>query len=102
MNSKKTICISRAVCWNCDKEFMAAYAVWERGENHCVCSPDCFSEDDKTVAAENGVIIKSVGYPNGDVYTANICPHCGKPFGNDYIKELVQHKEKEIAMLNQK
>lgn len=102
MNSKKTLCISRTICWNCKMEFKAAYAAWERGEKRCICSPESFSEEEKTVAAENGVIIKAIGYPNGDIHTANICPHCGRPFGNKYIKDLVAHKEKEIVMHNSK
>ena len=71
MNSKKTLCISKTICWHCKKEYKAAYAIWERGEKRCICSPECFSEKDKAVAAENGVIIK-----------------------------LVEHKEKEIIMHN--
>ena len=101
MNSRITLYICKAVCWNCKKEFKAAYAKWERGGKQCVVSPENFSVNDKAFAAENGVIIKTKGYPNGEFYTANICPHCGKSFGNDYIKELVGHEEKEIIMLNQ-
>lgn len=102
MNIKITLCVCRTICWHCKKEYKAAYVEWERGEKRCICPPGSFSEEDKAVAAENGVIIKSVGYPNGDVHTANICPHCGKPFGNNYIKDLVEHKEKEIIMRDNK
>ena len=101
MNSRITLYICKAICWNCKKEFKAAYEKWERGEKQCVVSPENFSEKDKAFASENGVIIKAKGYPNGEFYTVNICPHCGKPFGNDYIKALVGHEEKEMVMLNQ-
>lgn len=101
MSAKRTLYICKAICWNCKMEFKAAYGKWERNERQCVVSPGNFSEKDKTVAAENGVIIKAVGYSNGDVYTVNICPHCGKPLGNNYIKDLLGHEEKEIIMLNQ-
>lgn len=101
MNSRITLYICKAVCWNCKKEFEAAYEKWERGGKQCVVSPENFSEKDKSFAAENGVIIRRKGYPNSEFYTVNICPHCGKPFGNDYIKDLVGHEEKEIIMLTQ-
>ena len=105
MNTNITLCICRTTCWNCKKEFNAAYVKWERDGWHCICSPECFSEKDKTVAAENGVIIKTLGYQNRDgdvdIYTANICPHCGKPFGNRHIKELIGREEKEIVIRKQ-
>ena len=102
MSAKRTLYICKAICWNCKMEFKAAYGKWERNEKQCVVSPGNFSEKEKAVAAENGVVIKTILYPNDDVYTVNICPHCGKPFGNNYIEELVGHEEKEIVMLNQK
>lgn len=51
----------------------------------CVVSPENFSEKEKAFAAENGVVIKTKLYPNDDIYTVNICPHCSKPFGNKRI-----------------
>lgn len=101
MSAKRTIYICKAFCWYCKKEFKAAYGKWERNEKQCVVSPGNFSEKEKAVAAENRVIIKTVVYPNDDVYTVNICPHCNKPYGNNYIEELVGHEEKEIVTLNQ-
>lgn len=101
MNSKITLYICKVICWNCKKEFKAAYAKWERSGKQCVVSPENFSEKDKAFAAENGVIIKPLVYPNGDVYTANICPHCNKPYSNNRIDDFVGHEEKEIIMLSQ-
>lgn len=101
MSAKRTLYICKAICWDCKKEFKAAYGKWERNEKQCVVAPGNFSEKEKAVAAENGVVIKSVVYPNDDVYTVNICPHCNKPFGNSHIRELVGHEEKEIVTLNQ-
>ncbi len=100
MSAKRTLCICKAICWNCKKEFKAAYGKWERNDKKCVVTPGSFSQKEKEVAAENGVVIKTVLYPNDDIYTVNICPHCNKPFGNNYIEELVGHEEKEIITLN--
>lgn len=101
MSAKRTLYICKAICWNCKKEFKAAYGKWERKEKQCVVSPGNFSEKEKAVAVENGVVIKTIFYPNDDFYTVNICPHCGKPYSNNRIGELVGHEEKEIVMLNQ-
>ena len=100
MSAKRTLYICKAICWNCKKEFKAAYGKWERKEKQCVVSPGNFSEKEKAVAVENGVVIKTIFYPNDDFYTVNICPHCGKPYSNNRIGELVGHEEKEIVMLN--
>ncbi len=101
MSAKRTLYICKAICWNCKKEFKAAYGKWERNEKQCVVSPGNFLEKEKAVAVENGVVIKTVFYPNDDFYTVNICPHCGKPYSNNRIGELVGQEEKGIIMLNQ-
>ncbi len=88
MSAKRTLYICKAICWNCKKEFKAAYGKWERKEKQCVVSPGNFSEKEKAVAVENGVVIKTIFYPNDDFYTVNICPHCGKPYSNNRIGEL--------------
>ena len=105
MNTNITLCICRTTCWNCKKEFNAAYVELEMAGRHCVYSPEHFSEKTRTVAAGNGVIIKTLGQQNRDgdveIYTANICSHCGKPLGNSHIKELIGREEKEIVIRNQ-
>ena len=49
MSAKRTLYICKAICWNCKKEFKAAYGKWERNEKQCVVSPGNFSEKEKAV-----------------------------------------------------
>ena len=102
MSTTRTLFICKTTCWNCKKEFKAAYGKWTRNEKQCIVAPGHFTKEEKALAAENGVIIKPMVYPNGDVYTANICPHCNKPYSNNCIENFVGHEEKEIITLNQK
>lgn len=101
MSASRTLYICKAICWHCKKEFKAAYVKWTRNEKQCIVAPGNFSKEEKTLAAENGVVIKTVVYPNDDVYTVNVCPHCNKPYSNNRIDEFVGHEGKEIVTLNQ-
>ena len=101
MSTTRTLFICKATCWNCKKEFKAAYVKLTWKEKQGNISPGHFTKDEKALVAENGVIIKPMVYPNGDVYTANICPHCNKPYSNNRIDDFVSHEEKEIITLNQ-
>ncbi len=101
MSASRTLYICKAICWHCKKEFKAAYGKWTRNEKQCIVAPGNFSKEEKTLAAENGVVIKTVVYPNDDVYTVNVCPHCNKPYSNNRIDEFVGHEEKEIVKFNQ-
>ena len=100
MSTSRTLFICKATCWNCKKEFKAAYVKVTRNEIQCNLAPGSFTKEEKALAAENGVIIKHVVYPNDDVYTANICPHCDKPYSSNRIGEFVGHEVKEIIMLS--
>lgn len=100
MSTTRTLFICKATCWHCKKEFKAAYGKWTRNDKQCIVSPCNFSKEEKALATENGVIIKTVVYPNDDVYTCNICPHCNKPYGSSFIEELVGKEEKEMDTLN--
>lgn len=91
MSAKRTLYICKAICWSCQKEFKAAYGKWERNEKQCIVTPGNFSKEEKSLASENGVVIKTVVYPNDDVYTVNICPHCNMPYSNNRIDEYVGH-----------
>lgn len=102
MSTSRTLFICKAICWNCKKEFKAAYVKLTWKEKQGNISPGHFTKEEKALTAENGVIIKPMVYPNGDVYTANICPHCNKPYSNNRIDDFVGHEEKEIITLNQK
>lgn len=101
MSTNRTLFICKATCWNCKKEFKAAYVKLTRNEKQCNLAPGNFTKEEKALATENGVIIKPVVYPNDDVYIANICPHCNKPYSSNRIEEFVGHEEKEIVTLNQ-
>lgn len=101
MSASRTIYICNAICWHCKKEFKAAYGKWTRNEKQCIVTPGNFSKEEKSLASENGVVIKTVVYPNDDVYTVNICPHCNMPYSNNRIDEYVGHEIKEIVTLNQ-
>lgn len=102
MSTSRTLFICKATCWNCKKEFKAAYVKLTWNEKQCNLAPGNFTKEEKALAAENGVIIKPVVYPNDDVYTANICPHCNKPYSSNRIEEFVGYEEKEHITLNQK
>lgn len=100
MSTTRTLYICKIPCWHCEKEFKAAYVKVTRNEKQYNLAPGNFTKEEKALAAENGVIIKQVVYPNDDVYTANICPHCNKPYSSNRIEEFVGHEEKEIITLN--
>lgn len=100
MSTSRTLFICKVPCWHCKNEIRVAYGRWTRNDKQCIVAPGNFSKEEKAIATENGVIIKNVVYPNDDVYTANICPHCNKPYSSNRIEEFVGHEEKEIDTLN--
>ena len=95
-----TLHICKIECYNCHQEYNATYKKRNIDGHIFISSPDDFSDTNKDIAKENGVIIKALGYGNPNepkIFTANICPHCGSPFGNNYIKDLIG---KEIKSIN--
>ena len=102
MNIGITLYICKTKCWNCSEEYNATYMKWAVDDERAFVSPNSFNEKQKNIAKENGVIIKELAYEYADgrvdVHTANICPHCGKPFGNNHIKELIGSEIKEIII----
>ena len=72
-----------------------AYIMLCAKDRQIPCSPNCFSPKEIKLAKENDVAIESNQYGH-DLITANACPHCGKLFGNNHIKELAGTKYKKI------
>lgn len=103
----RTLFICKTECYECKKEYNAAYvkAIYDDSlnmQNKIVSlSPNNFSDEEKKIAEENGVIIERRSYEHQydvDIYTVNVCPHCRAPFGNNHIKELIGKEIKEIVI----
>lgn len=102
-----TLYICKTECYECHKEYYAAYKKVEYDDSYPVhnkidiLSPQNFSDKEIEIAKENGVIIKKRGYNTAypvDVFTVNVCPHCGTHIGNNHIKELMGKEIKEIVI----
>ena len=100
----RTLFICKTECYECKKEYNAAYvkAIYDDSFNEIVSlSPNSFSDEEKKIAEENGVIIERRSYEHQydvDIYTVSVCPHCRTPFGNNHIKELIGKEIKEIVI----
>jgi len=72
--------IITAPCWNCDKEMRVALVGNKSGDLDY--GPERFSNSEKKLAEENGVLLKIVRSKIAkETYLANVCAECGQFVG---------------------
>lgn len=81
--------IIKTPCWSCDREMLVALVGNELGDFDY--GPELFSEAERKLAEENGVLLKVVASKTAEeTYLANYCGHCDQFVGkfhffSDYL-----------------
>jgi recombinational DNA repair protein (RecF pathway) len=89
---KKGMYVIFTTCYKCGQPMNAAMIYREDGN---FCGPETFSEEEKRVAKDHGVIIDHhYSGTRQESYNANTCPHCNAFIGewflyDDYVTSVM-------------
>lgn len=73
-------------CWKCDANMNVAVIKGNTNDRNGFCGPEAFSENEKKIAEEHGVIIREHrSHTREESYLANTCPHCNTFVGQHYL-----------------
>lgn len=83
---KQQMYIITAPCWKCQDIMNVAVIVGDVRIRKGFYGPEAFSQEEKKIAENNGVVIKEQhSYTRVETYSANTCPNCNTFIGKFYL-----------------